>query len=94
MGSVVRSRISDRNVVLAALSTSDSVEAGIINPSRSLLPAMACAVTSVGHRHRMADLSREGWSRGNRNRSPSAIMVLDLSRKDRVETIMGAVILR
>lgn len=94
MGSVVRSRISDRNVVLAALSTSDSVEAGIFSPSRILLPAMACAVISVGHSHRMADLSREGWSRGDRNRSPSAIMVLDLSRKDRVETIMGAVVLR
>lgn len=94
MGSVVRSRISHRNVVLVALSALDSVEAGIFRPSRSLLPAMACAVTSVGHRHRMADLSREGWSRGDRNRSPSATMVLGLSRKDRVETIMGAVVHR
>ena len=94
MGIVVRSRSSDRNVVLVALSTSERVEVGILNPSRSLLPAMVCAVPSVGRRHRIADLNLERWNREGHNRSPSATMAQDLSRKDRVETIIGAVVLR
>ena len=94
MGIVARSRSSALNMVLVALSTSERGEAGIFSPSRSLLPAMVCAVTSVGHRHRVADLNPEIWNREGHNRNPSATMAQDLSRKERVETIMGAVVLR